>query len=251
MNMNKKIYILIVSLLATTFSLRAASMAQADSLYMAGDYQQAMQSYQTLIDEGMLSADLYYNAGNAYFRNNRLADAIICYERALRLDATHADAKHNLAFAQSRTIDKIDAIGSIFLVDWWKACYRLANPDVWAYCSIGLFILCLVAIMLFVFGRAMWLRKTGFSMAILAFFFTLITALCASARYREITDTSLAIIYVPTVTIKSSPDNSGNDLFILHEGTKVSIKSTLSDWLEIQTEDGNTGWLPATTLVVL
>jgi hypothetical protein len=97
----------------------------------------------------------------------------------------------------------------------------------------------------------MWLRKTGFSMAILAFFFTLMTALCASARYREITDTSLAIIYVPTVTIKSSPDNSGNDLFILHEGTKVSIKSTLSDWLEIQTEDGNTGWLPATTLVVL
>ena len=61
MDMNKKIYILIVSLLATTFSLRAASMAQADSLYMTGDYQQAMQSYQTLIDEGMLSADLYYS----------------------------------------------------------------------------------------------------------------------------------------------------------------------------------------------
>nr|HPG56048.1 SH3 domain-containing protein [Candidatus Enterocola sp.] len=47
----------------------------------------------------------------------------------------------------------------------------------------------------------------------------------------------------PTATIKSSPDNSGTDLFVLHEGTKLTIKSVLGDWSEITTEDGNTGWI--------
>lgn len=249
--MKKKIYILITCFWAMVLTLHAQTMNQADSLYMAGQYEHATQLYQSLIDEGVHSADLYYNAGNAYYRQNKLADAIICYERALRLDATHADAKHNLAFAQSRTVDKIDAVGTIFLVDWWRACYRLATPDVWAYCSIALFVACLIAVAVFVFGKAIWLRKTGFSLALVALFFTIITALCASSRYREITDTSLAIIYVPTVTIKSSPDNSGTDLFILHEGTKVSIKSNLNGWLEVQTEDGNTGWLPSDAIVVL
>ena len=95
------------------------------------------------------------------------------------------------------------------------------------------------------------MRKTGFSMAIVCFFFSLITAFCASSRQAEMDDTSLAIVYIPTVTTKSSPDNSGNDLFILHEGTKVRIKSVVGEWSEIQTEDGNTGWLPTTAIVVI
>lgn len=249
--MKQKLYILLFSLFAGVLSVQAASMAQADSAYIAGNYQQAAQQYQTLIDNGMQGVDLYYNAGNAYFRMGKIADAIIQYERALRLDATHADAKHNLAFAQAMTVDKIDPVGTIFLVNWWKTCYRLASADTWAYASVGLFLLCLVCITVFVFGKSIAWRKTGFSIAIVALLFTIITALCASSRNAEVTDTSVAIIYVPTVTTKSSPDDSGNDLFILHEGTKVVIKSSLGEWTEVMTEDGNTGWLPTQSIVVI
>ena len=99
--------------------------------------------------------------------------------------------------------------------------------------------------------RIIYANMKNDTMISLAFFFTLMTAWCASARYREITDTSLAIIYVPTVTIKSSPDNSGNDLFILHEGTKVKIKSTLGEWVEVSTLDGNSGWMPANAIEII
>jgi SH3-like domain-containing protein len=60
---------------------------------------------------------------------------------------------------------------------------------------------------------------------------------------KALEDHSTAIVFVPTATIKSSPDNSGTDLFVLHEGTKLTIKSVLGDWSEITTEDGNTGWI--------
>ena len=55
----------------------------------------------------------------------------------------------------------------------------------------------------------------------------------------------------PSVTVKSSPDNSGTDLFILHDGTKVEIRSKLSDWSEIQMENGSVGWLPSSSFVVI
>ena len=97
----------------------------------------------------------------------------------------------------------------------------------------------------------MWVRKVGFSVAIVALFFTLISILCAYTRYEVETSKSEAIVFSQTVTIKSSPDSSGNDLFILHEGTKVNIKSTLGEWVEIITSDGNSGWMPASAIEVI
>lgn len=241
----------VVALVATFLPLQAASMQEADNLYTAGNYAEAAAQYQSIVETGKTSADLYYNLGNAYYRMGKIADAIISYERALRLDATHQDAQHNLAFVQNLTIDKIDPVGTIFLVNWWKAIYRTATADVWAYVSVVLFFVCLLCVVFFVFGKQMWLRKTGFTMAIVCFFFTVVTVLCASSRQAELDDTSSAIVYVPTVTTKSSPDNSGNDLFILHEGTKVFIKSAVGEWSEVQTEDGNTGWLPSAAIVII
>ena len=52
-----------------------------------------------------------------------------------------------------------------------------------------------------------------------------------------------AIVMSPTVTIKSSPQETGTDLFILHEGTKVYIVGKLDNWFEIRLSDGKQGWL--------
>ena len=249
--MKHKIYLLLIAVMAAVLPINAATMAEVDALYTEGKFAEAATQYQSILETGKVSADLYYNLGNTYYRMGKIADAIIQYERALRLDANHEDAQHNLAFVQTLTIDKIDAVDHVFLVDWWKFIYRLTTPDVWAYVSVSLFVICLLCVAFYLFSSQMWMRKTGFSMAIVCFFFSLITAFCASSRQAEMDDTSLAIVYIPTVTTKSSPDNSGNDLFILHEGTKVRIKSVVGEWSEIQTEDGNTGWLPTTAIVVI
>ena len=248
--MKRKLYIFLLgcALSCTAF---AADFQEANEAYIAGDFETATAAYEELVATGNESADLYYNLGNSYYRQGQLAPAILNYERALKVDATPADAAFNLKHVQSKTVDKIEPVGSIFLVDWWKACYRVASPDVWAYVSVGLFLLVLVGLSIFIFGKIVWLRKTSFSISIIALICTIFAAVFAVERHQELTDASQAIVFAPTITIKSSPDNSGTDLFILHEGTKVTIKSTLDAWSEIQTEDGNTGWLPSEVIEII
>lgn len=67
----------------------------------------------------------------------------------------------------------------------------------------------------------------------------------ASDQKDEMINRKHAIVFAPTVTVKSSPDASGTDLFVLHEGTNVTVKSTLGEWSEIELEDGNVGWMPS------
>lgn len=251
--MKTKIYSLFVALIVclNVQAVGEFNLDKADEAYTAGSYDTALEIYNSALDKGYESADLYYNVANCYFRKGELAASILNYERALKLDPSHDDAKHNLEFAESRTVDKIDSLGSVFLVDWWNAIANITSADAWAWIAISLFVILLVSLSLYIFVRKMWVRKVGFSVAIVALFFTLISILCAYTRYEVETSKSEAIVFSQTVTIKSSPDSSGNDLFILHEGTKVNIKSTLGEWVEISTSDGNSGWMPASAIEVI
>ena len=251
--MKTKIYSLFVALIVclNVQAVGEFNLDKADEAYTAGSYDTALEIYNSALDKGYESADLYYNVANCYFRKGELAASILNYERALKLDPSNDDAKHNLEFAESRTVDKIDSLGSVFLVDWWNAIANITSADAWAWIAISLFVVLLVSLSLYIFVRKMWVRKVGFSVAIVALFFTIISILCAYTRYEVETSKSEAIVFSQTVTIKSSPDSSGNDLFILHEGTKVNIKSTLGEWVEISTSDGNSGWMPASAIEVI
>lgn len=251
--MKNKIYSLIISLI---FCLNVQAVGffnieKAEEAYTAGEYETALSIYNSALEMGYESADLYYNVANCHYRKGELAASILNYERALKLDPSHEDAKHNLAFAAAKTVDNINVIGNIFLVNWWNAICNIASADTWAMVSIVLFVITLVALSFYIFSRKIWVRKFGFSVSIIALFFTIISLFSANTRYNVETSKSQAIVFAQTVTIKSSPDSSGNDLFILHEGTKVNIKSTLGEWVEISTLDGNSGWMPANSIEVI
>lgn len=77
------------------------------------------------------------------------------------------------------------------------------------------------------------------------------TNIFAANQKAELVNRSYAIVFAPTVTVKSSPDASGTDLFVLHEGTRVSVKSKLGDWSEIALEDGNVGWMPTKDIEII
>ncbi|MCQ2335834.1 MAG: tetratricopeptide repeat protein [Paludibacteraceae bacterium] len=232
-------------------ALFGASMENAAALYTSGDYDGCVKEYNEILDGGMESATLYYNLGNAHFRLGQMAQAILNYERALKLDPANADIKHNLEFAKEKTIDKIDAPETIFLERWWNDIVNLATADVWAYWSVGLFALFIAALLCYIFSRTLWLRKSGFAIAVTSLFFTIITFVFAYQQNAVKENSSYAIIFAPTVTIKSTPDVSGTDLFILHEGTKVQVIEAAGSWVEIITEDGSKGWLNAEAIEII
>ena len=195
---------------------------EANAAYAEGRYGEAAAMYQSLLDE-QPDAQVYYNLGNAYFKQGELAQSILAYERALRLNPNDKDAKYNLAFAQSRITDNITE-QDFFLTSWARAIRNQLKEQTWLILSIGLFLLTLIGISLFLLNRTTWLRKTAFHVAWIALLFSLIAGLNARSLHQRDTLRNEAIITQGIVNAKSSPDRSGTDLFTLHEGTKVTVR---------------------------
>ena len=242
--MKKKILVALLLLSPFTFHL-SPLMAQTDfdaanAAYADGRYEQAANMYEALLAEGE-NATLYYNLGNARFKQGELAQSILNYERALRLQPNHKDAKYNLKFAQSRITDNI-VEQDFFLSSWARAIRNQLRERTWLGLSIALFILALTGILLFLLGREPWLRKTAFHTAWITLLFSLISGLNASSLHNRDTLRNEAIITQGVVNAKSSPDRSGTDLFTIHEGTKVTIRETIGEWCNIRVGN-NEGWI--------
>ena len=221
-----------------------AALKEAETAYTSEDYAKAIALYEEVLSSHGESAAVYYNLGNAYYKAGKLGPAILNYERCLLLQPGDADARFNLQMARQKTIDKIEPVGEFFLVKWVKAMANWASADGWAKASIGCFWLFIGCLVLFFFARWTYLKKIGFYLGLLFLALVIVSNLFANYQKGEWETRSHAIVFAATVTAKSSPDASGTDLFVLHEGTYVSIKSTLGAWSEIELEDGNVGWLP-------
>lgn len=216
--------------------------SQANAQYAEGNYAEAAAQYQQVIAE-QPSAEAYYNLGNAYFKQGELAQAILAYERALRIEPSYKDAKHNLLFAQSRIVDNIEDTQSFFLSNWLKAIRNALNQQTWMILSITLFICMLIGFFLFAFSQTVWVRKTAFYTSLVALLISLVACINAGSLHHRDTARAEAIITQGIVNAKSSPDRSGTDLFTVHEGTKVVITETIGDWCCIHV--GNyIGWMP-------
>lgn len=226
---------LLLILLTTLF-------ADANAQYAEGNYAEAATQYEQILQE-QPTAEVYYNLGNAYFKQGELAQSILAYERALRLKPSFKDAKHNLQFAQSRIIDNIEDTQSFFLSNWLKAIRNALSQRVWMVGSIILFIMALVGFFLFAFSQTLWLRKTAFYCSVVALVVSVMACANAGSLYQRDTQRSEAIITQGIVNAKSSPDRSGNDLFTVHEGTKVEIHEVIGDWCCVHVGN-NIGWMP-------
>ena len=221
-------------------------LIEANTKYAEEDYEAATATYEDILQGGE-SAAIYYNLGNAYYKQGRLGPAILNYERALLRDPGDEDIQYNLEMARNQTIDKFESVGRFFLLEWIDDLRSLGNTNTWAYASIVCFIIALILTGAFIFARIGWLKKAAFYSGIVVFIVTIVAFNFSRSQREKLITHDYAIIFSPSVTVKSTPDESGTELFLLHEGTKVKIKRKLGGWIEIQLEDGNVGWISSTS----
>ncbi|MDY4527629.1 MAG: tetratricopeptide repeat protein [Parabacteroides sp.] len=222
-----------------------STLKEAEEAYAKEDYTQAIELYESILKSYGESAMVYYNLGNAYYKAGKVAPAILNYERALLLNPGDSDTRFNLQVARQKTVDKIEPIGEFFLTRWIGTVEDVYSADGWAKWGVAFFVLFIGCLVLFFFSKWIRLKKIGFFAGICFLLISLVANLFADSQQDKLLHRADAIVFASTVTVKSSPDASGTDLFILHEGTKVTIKSTLGEWSEIQLEDGNVGWMPS------
>lgn len=227
------------------------AMKEAEAAYQQEDYEKAVELYENILNSYGESSEIYYNLGNAYYKLGKTAPAVLNYERALLLDPGDGDIRFNLQMARQRTVDKIESVGHFFLTEWLQVVRNKAAVDSWATVGVVCFILFLSCLILFFFSKWIYLKKIGFYAGLCLLILTIVANVFAKNQQKELLNRKKAIVFTPTITVKSSPDASGTDLFILHEGTKVTIKSALGEWNEIEIEDGNVGWIPSKELEII
>lgn len=218
----------------------------AAQAYRDGDFKKSIELYEQAVDQGIIhnrvSSQLYYNLGNAYFRDNQLSRSILNYERALLLNPGDGDIRHNLRFANNRTVDRVVPAGDLFLSNWFKAVRNLFSSDTWAIIGIVLFIIFLISVAVYLFVRKLWVRKTAFYTGIVVFIFMIIVNVFAFSQKNERIRGDSAIVMVGAARVNASPDLNSNELFELHEGTKVKVRSSDGNWYEVEIANGSVGW---------
>ena len=229
----------------------AVTKAEADSAYVQERYQQAAKDYEALLKQGV-SADLYYNLGNCYYRMDQMTQAVLNYERALLLSPGDKDIRFNLQMARSKTIDKITPESEMFFVTWYSSLVNVMSVDGWARTALVALIVAIVLALFYLFSDRIWLRKIGFFGGIIALLLFLVGNLFAWQQKSNLTQRTGAIIIKSAVNVKSTPSKNGTDLYILHEGTKVTVTdSSMREWRKIRVADGKEGWLEVSEIEVI
>lgn len=241
--------IILLILLITNFysnsnaNFSDSTLIKAAQAYNNGEFEYSANLYRNLFDNGYYSYELFYNLGNAYFKINKIGLSILFYEKAFLINPSDNDLKYNLELARTKIIDKPQEIKKSWLLQTWSKFKYIFNAKIWGILSISFFLLFFISIAFFLLSKRSLFKKIFFYFGIILLIGTITTLFISREQYNQLTNNKFAIIMVPTVTIKSSPDNNSVNLFVVHEGTKVRISDNINDWVEIRLSDGKTGWI--------
>ncbi len=249
-------------LVALLFLLPAATYAQEsypDSLWNAANeayaqerWDDAVADYTAVTEASLESAQLWCNLGSAWYKSGNFAKAVVCYERALKLDPTYDDARYNLEFLNAMKIDRIESVPELILTTWTKSLGRLLDSNSWAVCFLVFFALTLAMALLFVLGSSAASRRTGFFTGIVLLFLAVASLSFSLWQKNSYMKADKAIVMKPVASVKSSPSgDSAKDLFVLHEGTKVTVIDNVGGWSNVELADGRQGWIPSSDVEVI
>ncbi len=236
--------------LATTISVAATPAATADSLwdsantaYINGDYNGAKELYMAIIESGQHSDKLYYNLGNAHYKLGDMAGAILYYQKGLVITPNDKDISYNLAIAQAQIKDQINQVPEFFMHRIARNIGHLLDCTGWSILSLVALVVLFGAALLFLLASQIKRRKVGFTVGLIAAIIFAISSLYALWERSEILEHNRGVVMSQSISIKSSPDHSATDLFMLHSGTTVSIIRQIDNWYEISIADGKSGWI--------
>ncbi|MDE6465007.1 MAG: tetratricopeptide repeat protein [Muribaculaceae bacterium] len=251
----KHLIALLLTIAATVTALGQTLAQQADSAYNREDYRSAIELYNQAIRTDGPGTDVYYNLGNAYFRNDNPGKAVVAYERALRIDPTNSDARHNLDFVRARIQDRPED-DSTFLTNLHEGIMASMTANAWAWTALAVFVLLLGAIALYIFAPAVNLRKAGFFGGIVLLFVFGYTLYVASDSASLSQSHEHAVVIVPMTQLNSVPRaarGSDDRVVPIHEGTRVEIVDSVPTpddpvspmWYCVKINNSTRAWLRA------
>lgn len=216
---------------------------KGNEYYSNGQFEEAIENYNFILNENYESAELYYNLGNSYFRTGNLGKTILYYEKGLKLSPNDEDLIHNLKFVNSKIIDKIEPLPVLFVFEWWGSIVKFFSYNTWIILTLIIFLLLLGTILMFLYGSNISVQKISFAAGLLLIILLITFSFATYASIQKYKSENEGIILSQQIKVKFSPDDKSSDAFIIHEGTKFRIEDKFDNWLKIKIADGQVGWL--------
>ena len=224
---------------------------QANTLYNEGKFDEAIKYYESIIDNGMHSSELYFNLGNTHYKLNNIAPSIYYYEKAALLNPNDSEIKNNLSFAKNMTIDAIDRIPEVGFSKILKSITNTFEFDNWAWISVMLMITFVILFLSYYFSSGTSQKRLTFIGSVTAILICLVTLTFAFNKYSLDQKNNPAIVFAQESKVKSEPNLRSVEAFKLHEGTKVQIIETIDNWKKIKLTDGKIGWISSDDIKLL
>lgn len=224
---------------------------QANQLYQQGKVVEAKDLYETILHNGYVSGDLYYNLGNAYYKAGNIPRAILFYERALRLIPNDDDLRHNLQLAYLMITDRIEPAPKLFVWEYWDSLKDFFSLRAATWLLYVGFLVVIASIATMVLARRYAVRKAALVVGVACGVAFILFILLFVAKLADSNRTDEAILQSGIVTVKNSPDAKSSDAFVLHGGVKVQIIDRVGDWVKIRLADGKVGWMEVTAAEVI
>ena len=221
---------------------------KANTAYKETNYEEAIALYKQIEAQNLVSSTLYFNLGNCYYKTNNVANTIYYYEKALILNPLNKDAATNLAFAKRMTIDIVEELPKTFFQRFEVNYIKKFSYNQWAIISVICSFLTAILFLLFYFSKASRNKRMYFMSSILLLIFFIISTATTYNQYTSSLSIKIAIIFAPKTTIKSAPTDNAEEIFTLHEGTKIVVLDAVDNWKKIRLADGKVGWMLSSDL---
>ena len=224
---------------------------QGNGQYESGDYEGAVRSYSDIVEMGLESPELWYNLGNSYYKLGSLGYSVLAYERAKKISPGDESILYNLKATNLLLKDKVSAPQENITIRPFRSIGDSMRTDGVIKFLIILYLASsfMYAITLFMSnGRIKSILNYSLITFGILFFFV---SVFAGLKIENELSSSRAVVMVEEMSVSSAPEEIGEELFLLHEGTTVELIGGSESWVQIRLIDGKAGWAPAEMLEVI
>lgn len=239
----KRIIYLIILFVAPLMAQEQELFEKGNTAYNDGDYKAAINYYESILDSGQTSAELYFNLANSFYKLNNIAPSIYYYEKALQLNPNDPDIRNNLEFARNMVLDDIEEVEKTGLSRMWREAVSILSYNEWAWMAVTFSVLFAICFLIYYFSRRTIQKRVFFSLSVLVLVLCILAVVFAFQQRDYITNDQFAIIFSEEAEARSEPTLRSDEIFTLHEGTKVEVLETYQDWIKFELANGIQGWM--------
>jgi len=205
-----------------------------------GQHQEAIKLYESILQADQTAASLYNNLGLAYIQQQQLGMGIVQFERALKINPSHADAQHNLQAANQRVEDSFAPMKTLFFVRWWNGAAQSLSSTAWAIVILLLLSLTAGSIGWSISQSNKQFRTLGIVLGCL----TIIPLIWGYQQKNVEFNSNQAIIIKKQIGLRQAPDLGSEEIELIFEGVKITILEEQESWTHIQLPNHLIGWVP-------